>query len=495
MGKITGFLEATRELPDKRPVEDRLHDYREFTLPWSEEKSRTQAGRCMDCGVPFCHTGCPLGNIIPDFNDLVYRGNWKEASNRLHATNNFPEFTGRLCPAPCEQACVLGINEPPVTIEEIEKQIVERAFSENWIQPEPPEVRTGKTVAVIGSGPAGLAAAQQMNRAGHHTTLFERDDRIGGLLRYGIPDFKMEKNVIDRRLSILDAEGVKMETGVDFGVNRDIEELKAFDAVILATGSTIGRPLPVPGSDLDGVHLAMDFLKQNNKAVAGDDLAAEGIDQIRADGKNVIVIGGGDTGSDCIGTSNRHGAQSVTNFELLPKPPKGRPGYQPWPYYPMKLNTSTSHQEGVDRAWGILTKEILGENGKVTGLVTVNVRFIKGEDGRPKMEEITGTEKTWPADLIILALGFAGPEKSLPQALGLDLDAYGNIKASETEYKTSIPNIFAAGDCRRGQSLIVWAISEGREAARIADEYLMGKSDLPTKGTGQELPRIPFMVE
>ena len=491
MGKVTGFLEDTRELPDKRPVKDRIQDYKEFALPFSEKKIKTQAGRCMDCGVPFCHTGCPLGNIIPDFNDLVYRGNWKEASQRLHATNNFPEFTGRLCPAPCEQACVLGINEPPVTIEEIEKQIVERAFSEGWIQPEPQTDRTGKTVAVVGSGPAGMAAAQQANRAGHDVTLFERDDRIGGLLRYGIPDFKMEKSVIDRRVDVMAAEDITFETNVDFGSNRDVEDLKKFDAIILTLGSTIGRPMPVPGADLDGVHLAMKFLKQNNQAVAGDSIP----DQLRADGKDVIVIGGGDTGSDCIGTSNRHGANSVTNFELLPKPPKGRPGYQPWPFYPMKLNTSTSHQEGVERQWAINTKEILGGNGKVTGLKTVNVRFVKGEGGRPSMEEVPGTEKVWPADMIILALGFAGPEKSLPEALGIDFDARGNIQAGETEFKTNIPNVFAAGDCRRGQSLIVWAISEGREAARIADDYLMGKSELPTKGTDQELPRIPFMVE
>lgn len=495
MGKVTGFLESTRELPEKKDPRERIGDYKEFVLPFPEEKVRTQAGRCMDCGVPFCHTGCPLGNIIPDFNDLVYRGNWKAASQRLHATNNFPEFTGRLCPAPCEQACVLGIHEPPVTIEEIEKQIVERAFQEGWIVPEPPQVRTGKTVAVIGSGPAGMAAAQQLNRAGHTVTLFERDDRIGGLLRYGIPDFKLEKQVIDRRLAIMTAEGIQLETGVEFGVNRDASELAAFDAIVLATGSTKGRSLPVPGADLEGLHLAMHFLKQNNKAVAGDDLQAEGIEQIRADGKDVIVIGGGDTGSDCIGTSNRHGAKSVTNFELLPRPPKGRPGYQPWPFYPMKLNTSTSHQEGVHREWGILTKEILGENGKVTGLKTVNVRFVKGGDGRPKMEEEPGSEHVWPADLIILALGFTGPEPTLPEKLGVDLNPQGNIQAGEMEFRTSVPNIFAAGDCRRGQSLIVWAISEGRECARKVDEYLMGHSELPTKGVGNELPRIPFMVE
>lgn len=496
MGKITGFMESTRELPPKRAPDERVNDFKEFVLPFPEEKAKEQAGRCMDCGVPFCHTGCPLGNIIPDFNDLVYRGRWQEASERLHATNNFPEFTGRLCPAPCEHACVLGINEPPVTIEEIEKQIAERSFNEGWIQPEPPTVRTGKTAAVVGSGPAGMAAAQQLNRAGHTVTLFERDDRIGGLLRYGIPDFKMEKQVIDRRLEVMQAEGIQLEINADFGKNRDVEELKQFDVIVLALGSTRPRSLPIPGADFEGVQFAMNFLKQNNKSVAGDDLQAEGItEQIHAGGKDVIVIGGGDTGSDCIGTSNRHGATSVTNFELLPKPPKDRPWNQPWPYYPMKLNVSSSHQEGVHREWGILTKEIMGEGGKVTGLKTVKVRFVKSEGGRPNMEEVPGSEKIWPADLIILALGFMGPEASLPEMLGVELDERGNIQATDTEYATNVPNVFAAGDCRRGQSLIVWAISEGREAARRADEYLMGKSELPTKGLGHELPRIPFMVE
>ena len=495
MGKPTGFKEWTRELPAKQSPKERVKHYREFVLDFPEESLRKQGGRCMDCGVPTCHSGCPLGNLIPDWNDLVYRGYWEEASRRLHATNNFPEFTGRLCPAPCEEACVLGINEPAVTIEEIEKQIVERAFAEGWIQPEHPESRTGKTVAVIGSGPAGLAAAQQLNRAGHLVTVFERDDRIGGLLRYGIPDFKMEKHIIDRRIAIMAAEGVKFQTSTEFGVNRDVEDLARFDAIVLATGATARRDLPIPGRELDGVVQAMDFLSQNNRKVAGDDLAAQGIEQIRADGKNVIVIGGGDTGSDCIGTSNRHGAKSVTNFELLPRPPEGRPESQPWPFYPMRLRTSSSHQEGVHREWSILTKKFVGENGRVTGLVTVNVEFKTDSSGRSQMQEVPGSEKEWPADLIVLALGFVGPErKGLLEQLGVELDERGNIRASEADYQTSVPNVFTAGDCRRGQSLIVWAISEGREAARAVDQYLSGYSVLPTKGVGYEMPRVPWVM-
>ena len=487
MGKPTGFKEFTRELPHKLPVGERLKNYREFVEPFAEDKAKKQAARCMDCGVPFCHTGCPLGNIIPDFNDLVYRGKWKEAASRLHATNNFPEFTGRLCPAPCEEACVLGINEPPVTIEQIEKEIVERAFAEGWITPEPPERRTGKKVAVIGSGPAGLAAAQQLNRAGHTVTVFERDTRIGGLLRYGIPDFKMEKMVIDRRLKVMEAEGIVFKTGVNVGKDLTGDQLKKdFDAVVIAVGSTRGRDLNVPGREFKGVHLAMEFLPQQNKVVAGDQVSG----QIMATGKHVIVIGGGDTGSDCIGTSNRHGAASVTNFELLAMPTKDRPASQPWPYYPMRLKESTSHEEGCERHFSISTKAFLGKDGVVTGLRTVNLQWEPQPNGAPpKMVEVPGSEKEWKADLVLLALGFVGPEAdSFVTQLGCQLDPRGNLKA-DASYATTAPGVFAAGDARRGQSLIVWAISEGRECARSVDTYLMGASKLPTK-VGYDLPRV-----
>ncbi|HMP75378.1 MAG TPA: glutamate synthase subunit beta [Kiritimatiellia bacterium] len=486
MGKPTGFKEFTRELPHKVAVAERLKYYREFYEPFPEERVKKQAARCMDCGVPFCHTGCPLGNIIPDWNDLVYRGRWREAMDRLHATNNFPEFTGRLCPAPCEEACVLGINEPPVTIEQIEKEIVERAFAEGWIKPEPPEKRTGKKIAVIGSGPAGLACAQQLNRAGHTVTVFERESRIGGLLRYGIPDFKMEKAVIDRRLKVMEAEGITFKTGVNVGVDITGEQLKKdFDAVVLAVGATRGRDLNAPGRELKGIHLAMEFLPQQNKVVAGDTIPG----QIMATGKHVIVIGGGDTGSDCIGTSNRHGAKSVTNFELLPMPPKDRPAHQPWPYYPMKLRTSTSHDEGCERVFAVSTKEFIGKDGVLTHLKTVNVRFAPSPNGGPpKLEELPGSEKVWPADLVLLAMGFTGPETDgVVKQLGCELDNRGNVKADEN-YATTVPGVFTAGDARRGQSLIVWAISEGREAARGVDTWLMGHSLLPTKA-GHDLPR------
>jgi glutamate synthase (NADPH/NADH) small chain len=487
MGKPTGFKEFTRELPHKVAVAERLKYYREFYEPFPEEKVKKQAARCMDCGVPFCHTGCPLGNIIPDWNDLVYRGRWRDAIDRLHATNNFPEFTGRLCPAPCEEACVLGINEPPVTIEQIEKEIIERAFAEGWVKPEPPEKRTGKKVAVIGSGPAGLACAQQLNRAGHTVTVFERETRIGGLLRYGIPDFKMEKSVIDRRLKIMEAEGITFKTGVNIGTDITGEQLKKdFDAVVLAIGATRGRDLNAPGRELKGIHLAMEFLPQQNKVVAGDTIPG----QIMATGKHVIVIGGGDTGSDCIGTSNRHGAASVTNFELLPMPPKDRPASQPWPYYPMKLRTSTSHDEGCERVFAVSTKEFIGKDGKLTHLKTVNVRFAPSPNGGPpKLEEVPGSEKIWPADLVLLAMGFTGPETDgVVKQLGCELDNRGNVKA-DANYATTVPGVFTAGDARRGQSLIVWAISEGREAARGVDTWLMGHSLLPTK-VGHDLPRV-----
>ena len=438
----------------------------------------------MNCGIPFCHIGCPLGNIIPEWNDLVYKGHWKQAWEMLSATNNFPEFTGRLCPAPCEEACVLGINEPAVTIELIEKTIIERAFKEGWVKPEPPEERTGKTIAVIGSGPAGLAAAQQLNRAGHTVTVFERSDRIGGLLRYGIPDFKLEKNVIDRRVDVMEAEGILFKPNVAI---ESADDLKGVDAIVLAIGSTIGRDMPILGRELNNIHFAMNFLPLQNKACEGTFIKP----QISAEGKNVVVIGGGDTGSDCVGTSLRHGAKSVVNFELFPQPPADRPAHQPWPYWPMKLRTSSSHREASKdpREYCILTKEFIGENKHVTGVKTVHVDFNRErKTGNATMDEVAGSEKIWPADLVLLAMGFVGPERgNAIQSLKVELDERGNIKTGDN-YQTSVENVFAAGDCRRGQSLIVWAISEGRETARCVDEYLMGESCLPTKGPA-DLPR------
>ena len=486
MGKPTGFLEFDRKLPETRSVAERTKDYRELYLPFPESEIRQQAARCMDCGVPFCHTGCPLGNIIPDWNDLVHRGRWREAMRRLHATNNFPEFTGRLCPAPCEEACVLGINEPAVTIEEIEKTIVERAWDEGWIAPEPPAERTGRKVAVIGSGPAGLACAQQLNRAGHQVTVLERADRIGGLLRYGIPDFKMEKWVIDRRLQVMLDEGIEFRTGVAVGEDLTKDDLERdFDAVVFAGGSTVPRGLPVEGADLDGVVQAMHFLPQQNKRVAGDGDVAAGYGgvELHAGGKHVVVIGGGDTGSDCIGTSVRHGAASVTNFELLPKPPEGRPENQPWPYWPMRLRVSTSHKEGCEREFSILTKRFNGEGGAVRSLSTVDIEW-KGRE----FEEIPGTERDWPCDLAILALGFLHPETDgIVAQYGCELDGRGNVKVDN--WQSSAEGFFAAGDAQRGQSLIVWAISDGRECAHAVDTYLMGRSELPIKD-GPELPRV-----
>lgn len=488
MGKITGFLEYSREEEAYKSVEDRLKNYNEFSIKMDKVSLKDQGARCMDCGIPFCHTGCPLGNLIPDFNDKVYKGRWKEAAQILHATNNFPEFTGRLCPAPCEEACVLGINEDPVTIENIEKNIVEIAFEEGWIKANPPKTRTGKKVAIIGSGPAGLAAAQQLNRAGHTVTVFERDSKPGGLLRYGIPDFKMEKHIIDRRLEVLKDEGIIFKTNVDVGKCLSIETIKSnFDAVLLCGGASVRRNIPIKGNNLKGVHQAMDFLKKNNEYV---DNLIDFDEVISAKDKRVIVIGGGDTGSDCIGTSNRHGAKSVTNFEILSKPSEGRPAHQPWPYWPMKLKTTSSHEEGVDRFFSISTKEFVGDkDGNLTGLITVNVEWIFKKGERPELREIEGTEKHWDCDLVLLALGFTGAEKTLAEQFGLEMDFRTNIKASEKNYQTNISNIFVAGDMRRGQSLIVWAISEGREAAHHVDKYLMGKSDLPLKGDG-DLPRI-----
>ena len=478
MGKVTGFKEFERQDETYTSVKDRVKNYKEFTVPLSNKEITKQGSRCMDCGIPFCHSGCPLGNLIPDFNHMVHQGEWKKASWILHSTNNFPEFTGRLCPAPCEQACVLGIIEDPVSIENIEKNIVERAFKEGWIKPQPPKNRTDKTIAVIGSGPAGLAAAQQLNRAGHTVTVFERDDEVGGLLRYGIPNFKMEKGIIDRRIAILKAEGILFKININVGVNYSVDELKSFDSIVLCGGSTERRSLPTPGIDADGVVQAMDFLTQQTKALFGKEVK----DQIMATDKDVIVIGGGDTGSDCIGTSNRHGAKSVVNFEIMPKPPGERSAKTPWPFWPLQLKTSSSHKEGADRNWLINTKEFIKDtNGKLTALKTVNVewKMIPGE--RPQLIEIAGTEKTWPCDLALLALGFTGPESTLADKLGIEKDGRSNYKAVYGKYQTNIPNIFTAGDMRRGQSLIVWAISEGREAARQVDLYLMGKSELPSK--------------
>lgn len=478
MGKPDGFLEFKRETPTRRAVDERLHDWQEVYTPFPELKLMEQGARCMDCGVPFCHTGCPLGNIIPDWNDLVYRGRWQEAIRRLHATNNFPEFTGRLCPAPCEEACVLGISEPPVTIKNIENSIVEKAFAEGWIVPEPPTERTGKKVAVIGSGPAGLAAAQQLNRAGHWVTVFERADRIGGLLRYGIPEFKMEKRILDRRLHLMEAEGIKFQTNANVGVNVAVEDLKKdFDAILLAGGSTLSRDLPVPGRELQGIYFAMEFLPLQNKRCAGDEIPDDKF--ISAKDKHVVIIGGGDTGADCLGTVHRHGAKSVVQLELLARPPQQRDETMPWPYWPTIYRTSSAHEEGGGRDFSVGTKKFTGSNGRVEKLHAVRLEWTT-ENGRPKMQEVPGTDFTLDADLVLLAMGFLHPEpKGMIEQLGLSLDPRGNVKADDN-YMTSVPGIFAAGDMRRGQSLIVWAIWEGREAAVGVDKYLMGTSSLPT---------------
>ncbi len=487
MGKITGFLEFEREIEQCKPVKDRIKGYQEFTLPMPKKKLSDQGARCMDCGIPFCHSGCPLGNLIPDFNDAVYKGKWKKAAEILHATNNFPEFTGRLCPAPCEEACVLGINEDPVTIENIEKNIIEQAFENGWVKAKPPKKRSGKTVAVIGSGPSGLAAAQQLNRAGHLVTVFERDEKVGGLLRYGIPDFKMEKQIIDRRIAVLEEEGIVFKTNTEIGKDIDADQLKSdFDVVLLCTGATVRRNLPIKGADLNGVVQAMDFLKQNNKRVDGiEDLG----DEIFAKGKDVVVIGGGDTGSDCIGTSVRHGAVSVTNFEIMGKPTLERPKNQPWPFWPMRLRTSSSHQEGAERQWSISTKEFVGDDkGNLKAVITSEVEWVK-ENGRFTLKEIPNTEKEWKCDLVLLALGFTGSETDVANQFRVDMDARTNIKATDLDYATNVKGVFAAGDSRRGQSLIVWAIAEGRQAAYHVDTYLMGSSNLPLKGEG-DLPRV-----
>jgi glutamate synthase (NADPH/NADH) small chain len=485
MGKLKGFIEYERTEEGLIPVKKRVKNYKEFTLKPSDDKLKEQGGRCMDCGVPFCHSGCPLGNLIPDFNDAVYNNEWEKALYILHSTNNFPEFTGRLCPAPCEAACVLGLINPPVSIEMIEKYIVERGFEEGWIKANPPLNRTGKKIAVVGSGPAGLAAAQQLNKAGHTVDVFERDSKIGGLLRYGIPDFKMEKNIIDRRLSQLKEEGINFFTNKEVGKNYPVENLKKYDSVVLCGGATIKRNLPIKGSDLDGVKQAMDFLKLQNEVVDGLNKTKE---PLNAKDKNVIVIGGGDTGSDCIGTSNRQEAKSVTNFEIMSKPSENRTNENPWPYWPFKLKTTSSHEEGIHREWSILTKEFIGdENGKVKSLKTVEVEWIKKEGERPQLKEREGSEKLWPCDLALLALGFSGHEPDLIDKLNLDTNANNQIITDN--YQTSVSKVFSAGDMRRGQSLIVWAISEGREAAYQVDKYLMGYSELETKEKG-DLPSV-----
>ena len=470
MGKVTGFKEYTREMPTRRPVAERVNDYFEVYQPFPEEKLCTQAARCMDCGVPFCHTGCPVNNVIPDWNDLVYRDHWKEAIRILHATNNFPEFTGRICPAPCEAACVLGINEPPVTIKVIEKTIVERAWQEGWIKPEPPEARTVKRVAVVGSGPAGLAAAQQLNRAGHAVTVFEKADRVGGLLRYNIPNFKLEKHVLDRRLEQMTAEGVRFQTRAHVGGNVPAEDLrKEFDVVLLAGGSESPRDLKVPGRELKGIHFAMEFLPQQNKRNAGDTVP----DSILATGKRVVIIGGGDTGADCLGTCHRQKARSVHQFEIMPMPPQDRAPSTPWPLWPLQLRIESAHEEGGLRDWAVATASFTGdEDGNVKQLHAIRV------GPPPKFEPVPGTEFTIDADLVLLALGFTGPVKQgMVEQLGVKLDERGNI-ATGADYMSSIPGVFAAGDMRRGQSLVVWAISEGRKAAQSVDEYLMGSTRL-----------------
>lgn len=482
MGKPKGFMEFGRELPKTKPPQERVKEYKEIYLPFGEEKTKQQAARCMDCGVPFCHHGCPLGNNIPDFNDAAYGGDWEQAIEILDATNNFPEFTGRICPAPCEGSCVLGINKPPVAIELIEKNIAEKAFELGLIQPNPPAVRTGKKVAVIGSGPAGLAAAAQLNKAGHWVTVLERDDKIGGLLTYGIPDFKLEKWVIDRRLKLMAAEGITFRTNANVGVNVAVPDLmNEFDAVVLCTGATVPRDLPIPGRNLKGIHFAMDFLTQQNNRVTGG-RRNNWQQDILATGKNVIVIGGGDTGSDCVGTSNRHQARSIAQIELLSQPPPERMPDNPWPLWPMILRTSSSHEEGALRNWSLLTKEFTGDaNGHVTGLKVAEIKWdINPATGRPSFVEIPGTERELPCELALLAIGFVHSQKTgLIEELNLALDERGNVKCQN--YQTSAQKVFAAGDARRGQSLVVWAISEGREAARAVDAYLMGSSQLEAK--------------
>lgn len=482
MGKPTGFLEFDRELPRKRPPQERVGDYKEFVDRMPDQQLNQQAARCMNCGVPFCHNGCPLGNIIPEFNDAVYRQNWEEAYEILSITNNFPEFTGRICPAPCESACVLGINQPAITIEEIEKHIIEIAFDKGLVKAKKPLTRTGKKVAVVGSGPAGLAAAAQLNYAGHQVTVFERDDAPGGLLRYGIPDFKLEKWVIDRRVQLMEEEGIIFKCNANVGDNISINDLlREYNALVLAGGSTIPRNLDIEGRELKGVHFAMEFLKQQNKRVSNKTL--EDVNILATD-KNVLVIGGGDTGSDCVGTSNRQGAASVTQFELMPKPPEKRTDYMPWPQFPMLLKTTSSHEEGAQRQWAVATKKFVGdEKGQLKAAVIVDLEWKIGADGRSGgFQEMKGSERTIPCELALLAMGFIHPQQEgMVQKLEVELDERGNVKATEKNYQTSMQKVFTAGDMRRGQSLVVWALSEGRECARKVDEYLMGHSILESK--------------
>lgn len=478
MGKPTGFIEFDREKQPYRPVEERLQDWNQVMQPWSVEPLKAQASRCMDCGIPFCHQGCPLGNLIPDWNDLVYRDQWMEAIERLHATNNFPEFTGTLCPAPCEGSCVLGINEDPVTIKAVELSIIDKAWENGWIKPEPAEVLTGKTVAIVGSGPAGLAAAQQLARAGHEVTLFERDDRIGGLLRYGIPEFKMEKKQLDRRLEQMQAEGVIFKTDSHAGQNLSVEELQNdFDAIVLSGGACNARDLPAAGRELKGIHQAMEFLPIQNKLCEGDD--AEN-NFISAKDKHVIIIGGGDTGADCLGTSNRQGCKSVHQLEIMPKPPNSRHEDNPWPEWPNIFRTASAHEEGVERVYAVNTKRFIDDgDGNVKALQLVNVK-MKNSDGRMSFEEVKDSEQELPCDLVLLAMGFLGPEKpGMLEQLGVELNSRGNVVTDPLTWMTSVDGVFAAGDMRRGQSLIVWAIAEGRSVAAGVDKYLMGATDLP----------------
>ncbi|MDE2410975.1 MAG: glutamate synthase subunit beta [Sphingomonadales bacterium] len=477
MGKETGFLELDRQDRTYDDPKERVKHYKEFVVPHAEPALRAQASRCMNCGIPYCHNGCPVNNIIPDWNHLVYEGDWRNALEVLHSTNNFPEFTGRICPAPCEASCTLNIIDQPVTIKSIECAIVDKGWEQGWIVPQVPGKRTGKSIAVVGSGPAGMACAQQLARAGHSVTVFEKNDRVGGLLRYGIPDFKLEKHLINRRLVQMEAEGVQFRTSTEVGVTISVASLKEnFDAVVLSGGAEEPRRLEIPGAELSGVRLAMEFLTQQNKRNAGDEeVRAAPRGTLSAAGKHVVVIGGGDTGSDCVGTSNRQGAASVTQIEIMPKPPEKENKQLTWPDWPMKLRTSSSHEEGVDRDWAILTKRVSGSDGQVTGLDCVRVEWVEG-----RMQEVAGSEFTLKADLIFLAMGFTGPRKQglLDQA-GVDLDARGNVAANVIDYRTSDPQVFACGDMRRGQSLVVWAIREGRQAARAVDEALMGVSELP----------------
>jgi glutamate synthase (NADPH/NADH) small chain len=482
MGLPTGFLEIARQDRPYETVESRLKTWKEFVLPLAADEVGKQGARCMDCGVPFCHNGCPVNNLIPDWNDLVRRGKWREALETLHSTNNFPEFTGRICPAPCEASCTLNIDDNPVTIKSIECAIVDRGWDEGWIVPQPAARRTGKRVAVVGSGPAGLACAQQLARAGHAVTLFEKADRVGGLLRYGIPDFKMEKHLIDRRMRQMEAEGVEFRTGVEVGATISVKSLlEGYDAVAMTGGAEWPRDLQVPGREFDGIHYAMDFLTQQNKRVAGDDESrAAPRGTLSAKGKHVVVIGGGDTGSDCVGTSNRHGAASVTQLEVMPQPPEKEDKALTWPDWPLKMRTSSSHEEGCERDFAVMTKRALGEGGKLRALECVRVEWAKGDDGRMAMREVPGSAFELRADLVLLAMGFVGPRKpGMVEQAGVTLDGRGNVLANTTDYRSSVPKLFAAGDMRRGQSLVVWAIREGRQCARAIDESLMGRSTLP----------------